>query len=146
MAATERLGRKNGRGFYRYENGKEAGVDETVYEDLGLPTPSLINLPGPDDDQELRTRLVLVMVNEAARVLEDRIVSRASMVDLAMVMGTGFPPFRGGLLRFADTLHARQILSRLDELVSRHGERFEPAPVIRELAQDDRSFYEAFGG
>ena len=145
MAATQRLGRKNGRGFYRYENGTEAGVDDTVYEDLGLPTPSPIDLPGPDDDQELRARLVLVMVNEAARVLEDGIVSRASLVDLAMVMGTGFPPFRGGLLRFADSLHARQVLSRLEELASRHGERFEPAPVIRDLARNDRSFYQAFG-
>jgi len=67
-------------------------------------------------------------------------------VDLAMIMGTGFPPFRGGLLRFADTLHPRQVLSRLEALFTQHGPRFEPAPIVRELARTDQGFYEAFGG
>jgi 3-hydroxyacyl-CoA dehydrogenase/enoyl-CoA hydratase/3-hydroxybutyryl-CoA epimerase len=144
LARTDRLGRKNGSGLYRYEAGNEEGVDESVYQELGLPRPS--RKAGPEDTSEIRARLVLVMVNEAARVLEDAIVSRADVVDLAMIMGTGFPAFRGGLLRFADTLHPRQVLSRLEDLFSKHGARFEPAPVVRELARTDQSFYEAFGG
>ncbi len=86
------------------------------------------------------------MVNEAARLLDEGIVTRASDVDLAMIMGTGFPPFRGGLLRFADTTHVRVICSRLEELQGAHGDRFEPAPLVRELAQSDTSFYDRFGG
>jgi len=145
LAASDRLGRKNGLGLYRYDEGTEAGVDESVYEELGLPTPSR-GKRDTDGIQEIWARLVLVMVNEAARVLEDRIVSRAGVVDLAMIMGTGFPPFRGGLLRFADTLHPRQVLSRLEALFTQHGPRFEPAPIVRELARTDQGFYEAFGG
>jgi 3-hydroxyacyl-CoA dehydrogenase/enoyl-CoA hydratase/3-hydroxybutyryl-CoA epimerase len=144
LAETDRLGRKNGQGLYRYDGGTEKGVDESVYEELGLPRPS--RHASAEDLSDIRARLVLVMVNEAARVLEDAIVSRAGVVDLAMIMGTGFPAFRGGLLRFADTLHPRQVLSRLEDLFAKHGERFEPAPVVRELARTDRSFYEAFGG
>ena len=86
------------------------------------------------------------MVNEAARVLEEGIVKRASDVDLGMIMGTGFPPFRGGLLRFADTIHSRTILSRLEELEERHGARFAPAELIRRLARENRGFYESFPG
>jgi 3-hydroxyacyl-CoA dehydrogenase len=84
------------------------------------------------------------MVNEAARLLQEGIARTAADVDLAMIMGTGFPPFRGGLLRFADTLHPRSLLETIRALVQVHGDRFEPAPVIAALAEEDRTFYEAF--
>ncbi len=137
-----RLGRKGGRGFYRYEGGKEQGVDEEVYGDLGTSVPAeRSTIP----KKEIRHRLVLTMINEAARVLEDGIVGRAGDVDLGMIMGTGFPPFRGGLLRFADTLHPRRACTGLQELQERYGVRFQPAPLIQELAAKDRTFYETFG-
>ena len=63
-----------------------------------------------------------------------------------MIMGTGFPPFRGGLLRFADTIHIRTILSRLNEFAARYGARFAPADLIRRLARENRGFYESFPG
>jgi 3-hydroxyacyl-CoA dehydrogenase/enoyl-CoA hydratase/3-hydroxybutyryl-CoA epimerase len=142
MLKTDRLGRKNDRGFYRYEDGKEKEVDDEVYADLGLPDPQ----PGVLNGEEIRRRLVLVMINEAARTLGDGIVARAAEVDLGMIMGTGFPPFRGGLLRFADEQHPRAILERLRGLADSLGERFKPAPVLEELADSGRTFYEAFGG
>ena len=141
IGETDRLGKKNGKGFYLYEDGEKEEVDESVYAELGSAVP-------PErvsfDDRAIRARLVLAMINEAARVLEDRIVERAGDVDLAMVMGTGFPPFRGGLLRFADTLHPRHLVDRLRELEQEHGARFEPAPVLLELAEKDRTFYATF--
>ena len=79
-------------------------------------------------------------------MLDDEIVGSAQDVDLAMIMGTGFPPFRGGLLRFADTLHTRGLLDRTEALRDRHGERFAPAPALARLARQDRTFYEAFPG
>ncbi len=140
---TKRLGRKGGLGFYRYENGKERGVDPDVYGHLGLEPAGR---RGGPDARDIRRRLVSQMVNEAARALGDGIVSRAGAVDLAMVMGTGFPPFRGGLLRFADTMHTKGMLDTMQELADRHGDRFAPAPLLKELADRDRRFYDAFGG
>ena len=84
------------------------------------------------------------MINEAARVLEDGITSSAGDLDLAMVMGTGFPPFRGGLLRYVDHLHVKTVLDRLRSAADDVGERFAPAPLILDLAATGRSFYEAF--
>jgi len=144
LSGTDRLGKKNAKGFYRYENGREKGVDETVYQDLAGSTPARDH-EGPDAD-EIKQRLALSMVNEAARILSDRIVPHAGDVDLAMIMGTGFPPFRGGLLRFADSLGAGAVSAHLEDLAARVGPRFEPAPIIRELAAKQRGFYDAFGG
>ncbi len=96
------------------------------------------------DEGDIRARLLLAMINEAARVLEDGITRSAAEVDLAMVMGTGFPPFRGGLLRFADDNHPRSLVERLESYESTFGERFAPAPLLRELARSDRGFYDAF--
>jgi 3-hydroxyacyl-CoA dehydrogenase/enoyl-CoA hydratase/3-hydroxybutyryl-CoA epimerase len=143
LFATGRLGRKGGAGFYRYEDGREAGVDPTVWEELGETVPE--ERPGVGRDP-VRRRLLVQMVNEAARCLEEGIVGAAWQVDLALVMGTGFPPFRGGLLRFADSLHPRAVLDRTRALEEAHGLRFTPAPLLVELARDGRRFYEAFGG
>lgn len=142
LEGGDRLGKKNGKGFYRYQDGKEQGVDDSIYADLQLPVPAENARP----QEEIRRRLILVMINEAARVLEDGIVRRADDVDVGMIMGTGFPPFRGGLLRFADDEHPRAIVEKLWELEAAVGTRFTPAPVLVELARDNRGFYDTFGG
>jgi 3-hydroxyacyl-CoA dehydrogenase/enoyl-CoA hydratase/3-hydroxybutyryl-CoA epimerase len=148
LGETGRLGRKGGLGFYRYESGKEKGVDPDVHEALGLSrsTPPRDAKARDEQRRDIRRRLVLAMINEAARILDDGIVTAAQDVDLAMIMGTGFPPFRGGLLRFADTLHPRGVLDRLRELRASCGPRFEPAPLLVRLASEDRAFYDAFPG
>ncbi|HSG50316.1 MAG TPA: 3-hydroxyacyl-CoA dehydrogenase NAD-binding domain-containing protein [Longimicrobiales bacterium] len=142
LGDTDRLGKKNGKGFYLYDGGRDRGVDESVYDDLQLPTPGAGRTP----QEEIRHRLILAMINEAARILEDGVVKEAGEVDVGMIMGTGFPPFRGGLLRFADDQHPRAILEKLWELEGTLGVRFTPAPLLVELARDNRGFYDAFGG
>jgi 3-hydroxyacyl-CoA dehydrogenase/enoyl-CoA hydratase/3-hydroxybutyryl-CoA epimerase len=137
---SDRLGKKNGSGFYRYEDGKAKGVDDSVYDELGVT-------PGADvDPAEIRRRLVLVMIDEAARILDEGIVRSAGDVDLGMIMGTGFPPFRGGLLRFADEQHPRTLLERLRELEVRFGARFTPAAALVRAAEENRLFYDLFPG
>jgi 3-hydroxyacyl-CoA dehydrogenase/enoyl-CoA hydratase/3-hydroxybutyryl-CoA epimerase len=140
LGNTKRLGRKGGAGFYVYANGDEKGIDETVYAELGSVVPQAGNVT----EKEIVDRLVLAMVNEASRVLEERIVAGSGALDLAMIMGTGFPPFRGGLLRYADALGAREILMRLTQLQRAHGERFAASGLITQLAATDRRFYQAF--
>ncbi len=141
IGETDRLGTKGGLGFYRYENGKEQGVDPDVYGVLGDAVPSeRRTIP----EEDIRARLVLMMMNEASRVLDDGVAASAADVDLAMIMGTGFPPFRGGLLRFADELHPRLVVERLREYEAEHGERFAPSSLLLRLASSDQRFYEAF--
>jgi len=138
LEATKLLGRKGGQGFYNYEDGSETGINSTIYEALGSAVPKQRRM---FDEQEIIDRTVLVMVNEAARVLEDGIVATAGDVDLGMITGTGFPPFRGGLLRWADSLGLAEVQRRLEALQQKHGVRFEPAPLIRERASAGRGFY-----
>ncbi len=139
LGRSGRLGRKGGKGFYLYDEGRERRFDLSVYPAMGLPAAR--TRPRPD---EVLDRLVLVMVNEAARVLEENVVAAAADVDLGMVMGTGFPPFRGGLLKYADDRGLAEIMERLAEFRERLGGRFEPSGVLVELARAGSTFHAAF--
>ena len=138
LAAAGRLGRKAGKGFYDYENGKRLGPSKQAYEVLGV-APREASPIAPD---VVSDRLLLPMINEAAHCLAEGVVASAARLDLAMIFGTGFPPFRGGLLRHADSLGAERIRSRLDELAERFGTRFVPAELIREMARAGAKFHD----
>jgi 3-hydroxyacyl-CoA dehydrogenase / enoyl-CoA hydratase / 3-hydroxybutyryl-CoA epimerase len=123
-------GVKGGGGFYRYDGKKLLGPDPDSTELLGDAVPPRTKeIPEAD----IRARLLLVMINEAARILEEGIVASAADLDLAMIMGTGFPPFRGGLLRFADEVHPRVLVERLREYQAEVGPRFTPAEALVRL-------------
>jgi 3-hydroxyacyl-CoA dehydrogenase/enoyl-CoA hydratase/3-hydroxybutyryl-CoA epimerase len=135
VVSAGRLGRKNGKGFYTY-GGKEKRVDETVY-DL---------LPGgrsrkPIEASELRDRVVLQMVNEAIRCLGEGILRSPRDGDVGAVFGLGFPPFLGGPFRWADAVGTGWLLDRMEALRARHGERFEPAPLLVERGGANRPFH-----
>ncbi len=136
IAEAGLLGKKSGRGFYLYEGEREKGPNEEIAALVGAREGE-----GPDE-VDIRDRCVLSMVNEAARVLEDGIAADAAAVDLAMITGTGFPPFRGGLLRYADTVGLRNVHARLKAFEASQGPRFEPAPLLRRLAEAGRGFYD----
>jgi 3-hydroxyacyl-CoA dehydrogenase / enoyl-CoA hydratase / 3-hydroxybutyryl-CoA epimerase len=138
LDGTGLLGRKGGRGFYVYSEGRDTSVNQEIYGKLGDAVPAERRKLDP---QEILDRALLAMVNEAARVLEDGIVASPADVDLGMITGTGFPPFRGGLLRWADSLGMETVLSRLLQLETTYGPRFEPAPLIRDRAASGRGFY-----
>ena len=138
VESSSRLGRKGGQGFYLYDKkGKEIEVDKSIYKELGLGQPS-----DQLEEKEVIERGLFSMVNEAALALvEDHIVEKPEDVDLAMIMGTGFPPFRGGLLRYADTLGTPYIVQELELLASRYGKRFTPTTPLLNMARTDRKFY-----
>ncbi len=137
LVAAGRLGRKNGKGFYRYDGTTRVGPAEEAYAALRAPRRDKSPLPA----EVIEARLVLPMINEAAFCLEDGIVRDPGKLDLAMIFGTGFPPFRGGLLRYADSLGAHRVFARLDDLSERLGPRFAPAETIRTLANARQGFY-----
>jgi 3-hydroxyacyl-CoA dehydrogenase/enoyl-CoA hydratase/3-hydroxybutyryl-CoA epimerase len=137
IVAGGRLGKKNGKGFYHYNGGSRARPDAAVPKLAGA-APAL-QLPF----ETLQERMVLAMVNEAAICLEDGVVREPRDVDVAMVYGTGFPPFRGGLLRFADSIGPAVLVDRLSRLADAHGERFRPAGMLRDMVREERRFYPA---
>jgi 3-hydroxyacyl-CoA dehydrogenase/enoyl-CoA hydratase/3-hydroxybutyryl-CoA epimerase len=87
-------------------------------------------------------RLALLMVNEAAACLGEKVAASAGDVDLAMVMGTGWAPFRGGPLRYADSLGARHAFETLSQLAETAGPHYAPCALIAELAKTGGRFHE----
>jgi 3-hydroxyacyl-CoA dehydrogenase/enoyl-CoA hydratase/3-hydroxybutyryl-CoA epimerase len=132
------LGRKNGRGFYRYEGGQEKGVEPVVAKKYSGKADG----EGPDAE-EIRQRTLYLMVNEAAYAIEEGVVETAGELDLSLVMGIGFPPFRGGLLSWADREGIPNIVERLSNFEERLGDRFAPSGLLRSMAEEDLTFTDA---
>ena len=128
MVAAGRLGKKSGLGFYRHA-GKKREEAPGLRRFLGLRRARR-----PLGRPHLAERMVLAMINEAARCLEEEIVADAGTLDLAMVFGAGFPPFRGGPLRYADSIGAAGIQGRMSAMRAEGGERFKPTTLIETLA------------
>jgi 3-hydroxyacyl-CoA dehydrogenase/enoyl-CoA hydratase/3-hydroxybutyryl-CoA epimerase len=134
LIQDQRLGRKNQRGFYLYGE-KKKGVDQSVYALLGI-TPST-EMPAED----IARRCTLQMVNEAAHCFGEGVLRSARDGDIGAIFGLGFPPFLGGPFRYADSLGVRSLVGMLREHAARHGRRFEPAPVLVEMAEKNLRFY-----
>ncbi len=134
MLSAGRLGRKNGLGFYRHR-GRTRRPDPALRRLLGLTRAR--RAPSPE---ALSERMVLAMINEAARCLEEKVVTDAGMLDVAMIFGAGFPPFRGGVLRHADTLGLAKVEARLIALRAEKGDRFKPAALLSRLAAEGGTF------
>ena len=125
------LGKKSGRGFYIYE-GKRRRVNPDVR--VG---------PRAHPNTDALTRMTHIMINEAARLLEESIVDGPDTVDIGMIMGTGFPPFRGGLLRYADALGIEAVVADLQQLEDRFQDgRFKPAGYLLDLKAKGRGFFD----
>ncbi len=131
------LGKKNSKGFYLYdEKGKVTGPNSEVDELLPKDKKKM-------SETELQMRLFLPMINEAAAVLRDGIVTSAGDVDLGLIFGTGFPPFRGGLLRYADSEGLDKIhnaLKGFSETVNK--DRYTPDAYLTDLVETKTTFYE----
>lgn len=125
------LGKKSGKGFYIHGKKREANeeVKRLVYSKRQF------------DEKEIVDRALLIMVNEAAMCLQEGIVDNAQYLDMAMVMGTGFPPFRGGLLRYADAVGIESVVITLESLARNHGIRFAPAKLLLDMAKEKKTFY-----
>lgn len=142
MATLEksgRLGKKNKKGFYQYnDKSYRTQVDASIYQELGLAHPS-----NPMDEKTCIERCIFAMINECARAMvTDQIVASASEADLAMIMGTGFPPFRGGLLKYADFLGIEYVIKQLDQYAIKHP-RLTASPELKKI-KEHQGFYPLF--
>jgi 3-hydroxyacyl-CoA dehydrogenase/enoyl-CoA hydratase/3-hydroxybutyryl-CoA epimerase len=131
-----RKGKKNKKGFYDYE-GKKPGkeVDESIYELLGLSPSSKLS------EKEVAERCVLMMLNEAARCLDEGVIRNARDGDIGAIFGIGFPPFLGGPFRYMDTLGIKHVVARLNHYSTAVGDKFAPANVLVKMAESEKSFY-----
>jgi 3-hydroxyacyl-CoA dehydrogenase/enoyl-CoA hydratase/3-hydroxybutyryl-CoA epimerase/3-hydroxyacyl-CoA dehydrogenase/enoyl-CoA hydratase/3-hydroxybutyryl-CoA epimerase/enoyl-CoA isomerase len=138
LVKAGRLGQKTGAGFYAYKKGSERGEPDSKLDELIKP---LLRGQRKFSDAEIEARLFLPMIVEATRLLEDKVVRDVRDVDLGLIYGIGFPPFKGGLLFWADTLGAAKIVEMLLPLEPL-GERARPTPLLLEMAKTGKKFYE----
>ena len=136
VLADDRKGKKNQKGFYTYQ-GKKPGkeVDESIYELLGL-SPSTTR-----SEKEIAERCVMMMLNEAARCLDEGVIRSARDGDIGAIFGIGFPPFLGGPFRYMDTLGISEVVSRLNHYSDTVDEKFKPAEILCSMAEKKESFY-----
>ncbi len=132
-----RLGKKSAKGFYLY--GKQAkkhkAVDESVYALLQIKPTGTIS------ETDVINRCVYLMLNEAARCLDEGIIRSARDGDIGAIFGIGFPPFTGGPFSYIDSIGADTLVTQLNQWVSVHGERFKPCQALVDMAEKGDRYY-----
>jgi 3-hydroxyacyl-CoA dehydrogenase / enoyl-CoA hydratase / 3-hydroxybutyryl-CoA epimerase len=133
MQTGKLLGRKSGAGFYKY-----AGKEQTPNDEIA----QWRRAPRQSENIDVVHRLLFLMVNEAARCLEEGVVSSAEDADYGMILGTGFPPARGGPLRFAEHFGLKRAVAEMERLASGDA-KFSPCEILQQHAAKGTTFYEA---
>jgi 3-hydroxyacyl-CoA dehydrogenase/enoyl-CoA hydratase/3-hydroxybutyryl-CoA epimerase/enoyl-CoA isomerase len=140
MFENNRYGQKNKLGFYKYELDKKGKlakqVDETAYE---LIKP-VVAARAEFSEEEIIARMMVPMCNETMRCLEDKIVGSAAEADMAMIYGIGFPPFRGGPLRYIDSIGAKAFVELCDKYASLGG-IYQAPDMLRKMAANGETFF-----
>ena len=139
LVKAGRLGQKSGLGFFSYQNKK--GRSQPDPELAKYVEPYMKSERREFDARQVEARLFLPMLLEATRILQEHLVRNVRDVDLGLIFGVGFPPFKGGLLYWADTLGAAKIVEMLKPLDDM-GVRSEPTPLLLEMAAEGRKFYD----
>jgi 3-hydroxyacyl-CoA dehydrogenase len=136
-----RHGQKTGSGFYKYEAGSRTPINDPVVEEIILDESKKLNITRkPISDETIVHRLMYPLINEGAKILEEGIAIRSSDIDVIYVYGYGFPAFRGGPMRYADSVGLETVYKNLLALQKEHGDFWKPAPLIEELAKSKKSF------
>src|SRR5881398_3718969 len=154
MQSAKMLGRKSGGGFYRYEGKSQtpnseiekwrgrlvAGVADPG-RSVAAPSPEPGSATPATTRNYLADRLMPLMANESARCLEENVVASPEDADYGMILGTGFPAWRGGPLRFAENFGIKKLVEEMEKL-ARTNEKYTPCELLRKHAQEGTKFYE----
>jgi 3-hydroxyacyl-CoA dehydrogenase len=135
-----RFGQKTNAGWYRYDAERQAIADPEVAKrvrqwaaEAGIQQRQIAR-------DEIVDRCVYALVNEGARILEEGYALRAVDIDVIYLNGYGFPAYRGGPMWYADTVGLKKVCDRVCEFQKQHGELWEPAPLLKQLAEQGKSF------
>ncbi len=135
----QRFGRKNGKGFYDYP---EKGPKK-LWPGLAALQPVKLD-PDLIDVEELKQRFLVTQSVEAARTVEEGVITDPREADVGSILGFGFAPFTGGTLSYIDGMGAKTFVALCDRLAARYGDRFAPPKLLREMAAKGESFYTRF--
>jgi 3-hydroxyacyl-CoA dehydrogenase len=135
-----RYGQKTGAGWYKYDENRRAANDPEV----AALVKKWVSAAGTPQRQisaeEITDRCLYALVNEGARILEEGYALRASDIDIIYLNGYGFPAHRGGPMWYADTVGLKKVLARVEEFHREHGELWDPAPLLKQLANQGKTF------
>ncbi|PKF60582.1 fatty-acid oxidation protein subunit alpha [Psychromonas sp. psych-6C06] len=136
------LGKKSGAGFYKHPIKSPRRYNKNIDTILTFYRAEHHIKLNTFDNELMIDRCILIMVNEAIRCLEEGVIENPAYLDMAMLMGTGFPAFRGGLLKYADNQGLQTVCDKLMQLSDQYGSRFAPAALLIEKAKNGQTFYE----
>lgn len=141
LCDLERFGQKNGRGYYIYEPGSRVGTPDPEVVEIVEQTSHELGIKRREiSDDEVLKRSLYPMINEGARILEEGIALRASDIDIVYINGYGFPAYKGGPMFYADQIGLDQICSQLKAFQEKQGDEWEPAPLLKRLAEEGKGF------
>ena len=157
MQSAKMLGRKSGGGFYKYEGKSQTpnaeiekwrGANSVIPSEVEGSRDESLKVTRRDPSTALRSgrddfanRLMFLMVNESARCLEEKVIASPEDADYGMILGTGFPAWRGGPLRFAESFGIKKLVEEMEKL-ARTNEKYVPCTLLREHEQNETKFYE----
>lgn len=138
----ELLGKKSNKGFFKYnKDGKTLSANSEINSVIRRVREKNNIKKSYLNDQDIIDRCMLIMINEASRCLEEGVVKNARYLDMAIIMGAGFPAFRGGILRYADQFGIKHTVGRLKEFSKKYGSRFEPSQLLIDMEKNEQKFY-----
>nr|WP_300310912.1 fatty acid oxidation complex subunit alpha FadB [Halomonas sp.] len=141
MFENDRLGQKNDKGFYAYEEDRKGKPKKVSDEQAIALVKSLAANPREFSDEDIIARMMVPLCLETVRCLEDDIVGSAAEADMALIYGIGFPPFRGGALRYIDAMGLPEFVALADGLADELGALYAPTERLRQMANNGETFY-----
>ena len=136
MVKRGRLGQKNKKGTYDYDDNRNRTLSPIAIEVLQEVADHYDIAPYSADDDEILSRQIYPIINEGAKVLEEGIALRASDIDIACIKGYNWPVYRGGPMFWADTIGLDKVVAKLKEFEAQYGDEFTPSPLLVKLAKD----------
>ncbi|MCO7231976.1 MULTISPECIES: fatty acid oxidation complex subunit alpha FadB [unclassified Cobetia] len=141
MYDNKRLGQKNALGFYRYEEDRKGKPKKLADDEAQALVAQVVSETREFSDDDIIARMMVPLCMETIRCLEDDIVGSPAEADMALIYGIGFPPFRGGALRYVDAMGVAEFVALADSLAEELGPLYRPTEALRERAKRGDAFY-----